>query len=393
MALAGKLGDYADKTFAQYDSTFNPMQTRLMGMATQELSPQYQQQKAGQAIAGAAQLGEANRNNALRDLTSFGVGDPSNVGRRYSIDAGMRNQTAATEAGAANEAMISARNEGRTDQNQAIANEQANAARAVALDQAAMSLKYPTLGSNSQSTQASQSQNHSQGAPPTDKSGNQNPNSSTSSGAGFDPTHGAGIGGSGAMTIDNPFFGGAGTAGSGLQDAANMVLDGSGDFPLTDPAAGGVSGDPFANLGYGNYNSGATDTGGVYDPNASYNSYDSGSGYGSGPDQTYSSPDYSAFDNSGGGFDYSGDYSGDANYAQGGGVLPLQGGGPAPVSASPSRGAKTDDIKAKVDANEFVIPQDVAVFKGHEHFYKLMEKSRQTRMEYQRGIHKPAGSK
>jgi hypothetical protein len=378
MALAGKLGDYADKTFAQYDSTFNPMQNRLMGMATQELSPQYQQQKAGQAIAGAAQLGEANRNNALRDLTSFGVGDPSNVGRRYSIDAGMRNQTAATEAGAANEAMLSARNEGRTDQNQAIANEQANAARATALDQAAMSLKYPPLGSNSQSTQSSQSQNHSQGAPPTDKSGNQNPNSSTSSVAGFDPTHGAGIGGSGAMTIDNPFFGGAGTAGSGLQDAANQVLDGSGDFPLTDPAAGGVSGDPFANLGSGNYdtggsyNPGVTDTGGVYDPNASYNSFDSGGGWGD-------TPSY--------------DTSTDTGYAGGGGVLPLQGGGPAPVSASPSRGKKTDDIKAKVDANEFVIPQDVAVFKGHEHFYKLMEKSRQTRMEYQRGIHKPAGSK
>jgi hypothetical protein len=287
--------------------------------------------------------------------------------------------------------MLSARNEGRTDQNQAIANEQANAARATALDQAAMSLKYPPLGSNSQSTQSSQSQNHSQGAQPN-QPGQQNSGANNGSGGGgYQSGNGAGGPGS-SQTIANPFFGGAGTAGSGLQDAANMVLDGSGDFPLTDPAAGGVSGDPFANVGNGDYNtggdyynSGVTDTGGVYDPNASYNSYDSGSGWDSGPNQTYDQPDYSSFDSGG-------DYA-PSDLAEGGPVIPLQGGGPAPVSASPSRGAKTDDIKAKVDAHEFVIPQDVAVFKGHEHFYKLMEKSRQTRMEYQRGIHKPAGSK
>ena len=52
-------------------------------------------------------------------------------------------------------------------------------------------------------------------------------------------------------------------------------------------------------------------------------------------------------------------------------------GGPVPVHASPSMGAATDDVDAKLTAGEFVVPKDVAMWKGHEHFVKQIDKARQ----------------
>jgi hypothetical protein len=127
---------------------------------------------------------------------------------------------------------------------------------------------------------------------------------------------------------------------------------------------GGVT-DPYASTygGYntgGNTNPGATDTGGIYDPSASYNSYDQGSGWG----------DSSSGDNSG--------YSG---YAQGGAVPDDQTtGGQVPQSASPSQGMQTDDVPAQLNAEEFVVPRDVARWKGEEFFQKLIDQSRKARV-------------
>jgi hypothetical protein len=52
-------------------------------------------------------------------------------------------------------------------------------------------------------------------------------------------------------------------------------------------------------------------------------------------------------------------------------------GGGVPVSASPSGGSMTDDVDAKLTAHEFVIPKDVAIWKGHEHFVKAIDKARE----------------
>ena len=60
--------------------------------------------------------------------------------------------------------------------------------------------------------------------------------------------------------------------------------------------------------------------------------------------------------------------------------LQMASGGQVPAAASPSRGAVTDDIPAHVNANEFVIPQDVALWKGQEFFQNLITQSRQKRM-------------
>lgn len=46
---------------------------------------------------------------------------------------------------------------------------------------------------------------------------------------------------------------------------------------------------------------------------------------------------------------------------------------------SPSAGAQTDDVDARLNAGEFVIPKDVAAWKGQEFFYKLMAQARKMR--------------
>ena len=451
-ALAGHISDYADKTFAQYDNTFQPLQQGLINRGNQELSPGYQQQKAGQAIAGAGQLGEQARQGALRDLQSFGVGDPSNVGRRYALDTAERGKTAATEAGAANEAMLTARNEGRADQNQAIANEQANAARAASMHNTAMGLKYPPLGDNRQQTQSNQSQSHTQGPQPQQPKSPSNSNQGSGNGSGGGPGYqsgnGSGGGPGGAIIMPGSNMGspGDGPIGQGVNSGTSDNLSGPAitDYSSTSPYIYGGQADPYANL-YGGFNDpNNTNGGGYFD---SGTGYQDSSGFSSGPNQIYDQPSTQTWDDwnngagdtvpvdngsgdnfapddlaAGGpviGYDSGGSvlqasgaipaiYSPHAiniqhamalranNYAKRyapGGAINLQPGGPAPVKASPSRGAKTDDIDAKVNAHEFVIPKDVAIFKGHEHFYKLMESARKTRLEYQTGTHKPPGSK
>jgi hypothetical protein len=46
---------------------------------------------------------------------------------------------------------------------------------------------------------------------------------------------------------------------------------------------------------------------------------------------------------------------------------------------SPSEGAQTDDVPAQLNANEFVVPRDVSLWKGQEFFYKLMAQARKDR--------------
>lgn len=79
----------------------------------------------------------------------------------------------------------------------------------------------------------------------------------------------------------------------------------------------------------------------------------------------------------------SGDYSGSYGYAGGGrvrsrGVLPTSGGA-VPRHASPSQGRQTDDVSARLNAGEFVMPRDVVAHKGSEFFHNLIKKSRMAR--------------
>lgn len=54
-------------------------------------------------------------------------------------------------------------------------------------------------------------------------------------------------------------------------------------------------------------------------------------------------------------------------------------GGAVPEEASPTRGAAIDDVDAKLNAGEFVVPKDVVSWKGEEFFQKLIQGSRKAR--------------
>jgi hypothetical protein len=111
--------------------------------------------------------------------------------------------------------------------------------------------------------------------------------------------------------------------------------------------------------------------GGGYQPQQ----MDQNGGYSSG--QPYQAPQ----DQSSGGNYNSGGY-----YAKGGmvrgrpgrGVIPTSG-GPVPRGASPSQGRQTDDVPARLNAGEFVIPRDVTQHFGTKHFQDTIKRSRQLR--------------
>jgi len=62
--------------------------------------------------------------------------------------------------------------------------------------------------------------------------------------------------------------------------------------------------------------------------------------------------------------------------ARGGQVKPPTTGGFVSHELSPSGGQKVDDVQAQLNAGEFVIPKDVAAWKGKEFFYKLIAQAR-----------------
>ena len=50
-------------------------------------------------------------------------------------------------------------------------------------------------------------------------------------------------------------------------------------------------------------------------------------------------------------------------------------GGAIPISTSPSQGQQTDDVKAQLNAGEFVMPRDVTSWYGEKFFQNLIQKA------------------
>lgn len=74
------------------------------------------------------------------------------------------------------------------------------------------------------------------------------------------------------------------------------------------------------------------------------------------------------------------------SFAEGGAVPSgpiVQDGGAIPTEASPSRGAETDDINARLNAGEFVFPADAVAWYGEKHMYGLVDKAKREREQYQ----------
>lgn len=252
---------------------------------------------------------------------------------------------------------------------------------------------------NSNQSGANRSSNNNGLAPPVfgpnggtpSPSAFSNPNSSNTNTGGGTPFGGSGAGAHSINVEDNPY---AQFDGSSFDNISSPQF--------TDNSAGnnidlGGQTDPFSGT-YGGTNT-SYDQFGSYDPSSTYNNpYGFGNptadnfSMGSAPSdwadynpqiQNTDQSDafsgaqqpYQSYDTSGG--DYSGgDYS---DYAEGGEV-PSQGnattGGYVPQSASPSQGQQTDDIHASLNADEFVVPKDVSLWKGQEFFQKLIAQSR-----------------
>jgi hypothetical protein len=67
-----------------------------------------------------------------------------------------------------------------------------------------------------------------------------------------------------------------------------------------------------------------------------------------------------------------------------GGAVPdnsigYQPGGDVSYTDSPSNGQQVDDVSARLNAGEFVVPRDVTQWLGQAHFYKLMAQARKAR--------------
>jgi hypothetical protein len=236
----------------------------MMRNALTYASPQRQAVEMGKAEANVQQGAEQGRQNAIKDLQSFGV-DPSS-GRYAALDQASQVMSGAAAAGAGNVQREATVAQGAGMANQAQANSLSNvqtgygaAAGANALLGTAMQLKFPPLGqmSGSQSSQQSSSVG-------------------TSSGSSQGSSSGSTLGGSSQRSVTNWAQG------------------------------GGI-------------------------------------------------PDEQAGDNS----------------ATAGGFVSSE--------LSPSAGASVDDVQARLNSGEFVIPKDVAAWKGQEFFYRLMAQSRKTR--------------
>lgn len=370
----------AGNNISRYEQLFQPQENALVQDANTYASTPRIQMAMGAAESATGQAANAGRINAEDTLRSYGI-DPSS-GRYQELETAQRAGAAAAQAGAGQQAELATEATGRQLRQQAIqvgqqypgqavnalnaglqgiagaenaalgrANTGVNLTQSAApYFNAAMGLKYPPVGNTSSSQQSSQS----------------SPDQSSGGGQGGGYRSGGGGGGSGGGG-----GGGFGSSPSFDNSGSGAPLGSSPDTSYQDP---GQFYDPYGAFGQ-NTNSTTQDVGSQF-----YDPYSAGSFAGSSDTQAAGQSDI------GGGSmpdlnTYMGDSSG--GYARGGGVLPgpdATTGGHVPLQASPSMGHTTDDIPARLNAEEFVIPRDVARWKGQEFFQNLIEESRRKRM-------------
>jgi hypothetical protein len=304
----------------------------------------------------------------------------------------------------------------------------------------AMSLKYPNTGTTSSSRQSSQSQpatntgggnaatnpttggNQQQpGAQPGAQPGTQ-PGTTPNNGIapnntgdpsglpsyGDTPTDAFGSPGTEANPYGAEFNDSLGSPGALPTSTGDTPTQGDNPFMPATPDTG--SSTPFSDNSQG-YGGGATtdtpaipssdNSGGSYNTSGGDNTgYDTSGGDNSGGDTSGGSYDTSGGDNSGGGGGGYYGFQGGA-FARGGPVAPaaippqrggfanaphqilqravqqnMAKGGGIPMGVSPSHGQNVDDVPARLNAGEFVVPRDVAAWKGQEFFQNLIKKSR-----------------
>jgi hypothetical protein len=349
---------------SRYENLFQPQENNLVQEANSYASVPRQQFEMGRAEATTANAANAARMNTLNELRSYGV-NPS-AGEFAALTSAANTQAAAAQAAAGTQAAQQTAATGRQLRGQAIQIGQAypsqvlgeiNAAESglsgamnskLANTQTganilgtpqtygglAMGLRYPPLGHSSSSMST--------------KDGNKGSNSSgrgdTSAG------EGGGFAGDPAESSSaaDPNWAGTGPLGSG-------GAPGGGGYPGGQPMSEVLSASQGSGggLDVGGIEGGAG--GGMTNPFPSDNSFTDQSDFGQGSDTS----------------DFAG--GGEVGLRLGGGPTT---GGDVPYSASPSRGGQTDDIPARLNAGEFVMPRDATAYYGHKHLTSMIQKAR-----------------
>ena len=179
-----------------------------------------------------------------------------------------------------------------------------------------------------------------------------------------------------AMSLKYPSIGNTSTsAAQNTSQQASNSTSGSVNYP-TNPttnggggSGGGSSGGSGGGGGGGNYNGTTWSNPG----SSGYSSDYSGSG-------GYTPGGFGTDPNVGGAYASGGDVDSDATQ---GGFVQRQ--------ASPSNGVNVDDVPANLNAEEFVVPRDVARWKGEEFFHKMIDQSRKARMTAAQSVGPTAG--
>lgn len=412
----------AENAQSEYQNVFQPEENQLVQDANSYASQARIAQEMGRAEASAGQSADAARRNSEQNLMSYGI-DPSS-GRYAGLDRADELSRASMQAAAGQAARYNTEATGRqlradaiqvgetlpgqitASQNTALQgiagaenSELASANTGIALQNAAnpylqtgMSLKYPPLGNQSQSTNSSNSVNSSQSSDPQQNSNGGNGGQQGSGSGGGGGGYGGGSGGGGSSATPGDYqqvdstgdYGGipsdyynGGDFGGGIGYGGNSSDLGY-DNPFYDPY--GASGSLGDNTGSDSSSTYGDPSGQFYDPYSAYPSGDSGVGGSDIPSSggdTYATADYS-------------------DYAEGGLVLgPYQnrpipraqrqmsarsydfkGGGHVHPGMSPSRGKQVDDVRADLNVGEEVIPRDVVIHKGREFFAKLIAQTR-----------------
>lgn len=403
----------------RYTGVFQPEENQLVQDANTYASTARTQQNMGLAESDVSQAMDQGKHNAEQQLQSFGI-DPSS-GRYAELEQAQNAQRAAAAAGAGTQAALATQQTGRDLRNQAIAVGQQLPGQSVNAMNTALGgiagaensiLGLENTGANLMHT-----------ADPyfSDAMHLNNPPTSTTSSSHGTTTQqannpspaGGGGGSSGVVPMVNPTEWGMGTGGGGGGGSEGVVQGQRGGSLakfVPNPGAGaGADQTPYGGIGTGMGQNDPFDSGEGYVPPFDPSSYQFGdpsqSGYSDGgtdPNMDYTGvgqdytptpgegTDFSAptggqgygSDSGGGGYAFGagGDWSTDpgnidvTNFAKGG-VVPTTG-GPVPQGASPSQGRQTDDIPARLNAGEYVIPRDVVRHQGTKFFDNLIQKSR-----------------
>src|SRR6266404_5815260 len=421
--VSQQMAGLSNKMTDQYNNITAPDYQSLHDEAASYASPSRMAVDMGQAGATQAQAGDQAIHNAEEGLKSYGL-NPAD-GRYASLDKAAAVQNAANVAGAMN-----------TQRNADIKTGHDLKSLADKYLSTAMGIKLPPMGNQSSSSQQSsssspqpQQQQRNGGGGGGDGSGG---GGNGGGGPAWMPQHGGGgnegtnyAARGGSQPSAGIFKGLGGNDGPEISEPPPRIGETSVPTDVTDgPGDGPMSIHEYDwgnNGGFGN-DTPVTDSGG--DSEMGIGSIDTGSDQGTqlNAGDTYGGGDWGSSEGSGGGsydqpsdpYDtgnsasdyYGGDYSyGDGgDYAAGGAIpdggimqskvapraMPPKPGteGPVPASMSPSGGRQVDDVRAQgpggqqlnLNAHEFMIPQDVALWKGQEFFQNLIAQSRQKRL-------------